>query len=138
FVSGTFDPRWNNDILNPAFHSLHASDFEVVELGWRGTTTSTPAPTPTASCTPSGTPSPFTISQSGRFVVLNWAGVAGATTYEVEVGSDTGRTDILVAPVGSVTTVSTIAAPGVYFVRVRGRNSCGTSGPSNELVVTIV
>jgi len=35
FVTGTMDQRWNNDELNPAFHSLHASDFEVVKLGWR-------------------------------------------------------------------------------------------------------
>ncbi|HET7218207.1 MAG TPA: hypothetical protein VFJ02_09160 [Vicinamibacterales bacterium] len=38
YVQGTMDPRWNNDVLNPAFHSLIADDFEVVELGWgRGT-----------------------------------------------------------------------------------------------------
>ena len=38
YVQGTMDARWNNDVLNPAFHSLLASDFEVVELGWgRGT-----------------------------------------------------------------------------------------------------
>ncbi len=37
FVSGTMDGRWDNDVLNPAFHSLRASDFEVIELGWRGT-----------------------------------------------------------------------------------------------------
>ena len=24
YVSGTFDTRWNNDILNPAFHALTA------------------------------------------------------------------------------------------------------------------
>jgi hypothetical protein len=35
YVSGTFDTRWNNDILNPAFHSLTASDFEVIKLGYR-------------------------------------------------------------------------------------------------------
>lgn len=35
YVSGTFDTRWNNDILNPAFRLLKASDFEVVQLGWR-------------------------------------------------------------------------------------------------------
>jgi hypothetical protein len=35
YVSGTMDSRWNNDELNPAFHSLKASDFEVVQLGWR-------------------------------------------------------------------------------------------------------
>jgi hypothetical protein len=34
YVSGTFDTRWDNDVLNPAFSSLHASDFEVVQLGY--------------------------------------------------------------------------------------------------------
>ncbi|NOT35427.1 MAG: hypothetical protein HOP12_14880 [Candidatus Eisenbacteria bacterium] len=34
YVSGTMDPLWDNDVLNPAFHSLDADDFEVVELGW--------------------------------------------------------------------------------------------------------
>lgn len=34
YVSGTFDTRWNNGILNPAFHSLHGSDFEVIALGY--------------------------------------------------------------------------------------------------------
>jgi hypothetical protein len=37
YVSGTMDARWNNDVLNPAFHSLTADDFEVVQLGWRVT-----------------------------------------------------------------------------------------------------
>lgn len=35
YVTGTMDPRWDNDILNPAFHSLTADDFEVIQLGWR-------------------------------------------------------------------------------------------------------
>lgn len=34
YVTGTFDTRWNNDVLNPAFAKLTASDFEVVQLGW--------------------------------------------------------------------------------------------------------
>ncbi len=34
YISGTMDPRWDNDVLNPAFHSLHANDFEVVQRGW--------------------------------------------------------------------------------------------------------
>jgi len=34
YVTGTMDPRWDNGVLNPAFHSLHASDFEVITLGW--------------------------------------------------------------------------------------------------------
>jgi len=35
YVSGTYDTRWNNDILNPAFASLTASDFEIIKLGYQ-------------------------------------------------------------------------------------------------------
>ncbi len=35
YVSGTWDDRWDNDILNPALDDLTADDFEVVELGWQ-------------------------------------------------------------------------------------------------------
>lgn len=41
YVSGTYDTRWNNDVLNPAFRALTANDFEVVQLGAR------PLPAPT-------------------------------------------------------------------------------------------
>ncbi len=34
YISGTMDPVWDNDILNPAFASLTADDFEVVQRGW--------------------------------------------------------------------------------------------------------
>ena len=33
YISGTMDGRWNNDVLNPAFRSLTADDFEVIQLG---------------------------------------------------------------------------------------------------------
>ena len=35
YITGTFDTRWNNGILNPAFALLSASDFDVVQLGWK-------------------------------------------------------------------------------------------------------
>ena len=35
YVQGTYDTRWDNDLLNPAFGAIHAGDFEVVQLGWR-------------------------------------------------------------------------------------------------------
>jgi hypothetical protein len=37
YVSGAMDARWNNSVLNPAFGALSASDFEVVQLGWKPT-----------------------------------------------------------------------------------------------------
>jgi hypothetical protein len=43
YVTGPFDTRWNNDILNPAFALLSAGDFEVVELGWKPATAAVPA-----------------------------------------------------------------------------------------------
>jgi len=35
YISGTYDVHWNNDVLNPEFGALSASDFEVVQLGWQ-------------------------------------------------------------------------------------------------------
>ncbi len=42
YVTGSMDPRWDNTILNPAFHSLTADDFDVVQLGWHPTPPSVP------------------------------------------------------------------------------------------------
>ena len=38
YITGTHDTRWNNDILNPAFRNLTASDFEVIQLGYNPST----------------------------------------------------------------------------------------------------
>jgi len=35
YFSGVYDTRWDNGILNPAFSTIHASDFEVLTLGWK-------------------------------------------------------------------------------------------------------
>ena len=43
YISGTYDTRWNNDVLNPAFHSLIGNDFEVIALGFQPTGTTLPA-----------------------------------------------------------------------------------------------
>jgi hypothetical protein len=35
YISGTFDVRWDNGALNPAFSALTANDFEVIQRGWK-------------------------------------------------------------------------------------------------------
>ena len=46
YVSGTYDTRWDNGVLNPAFRALTANDFEVVKLGYQASGPSAPgAPT---------------------------------------------------------------------------------------------
>ncbi|HEY6050010.1 MAG TPA: hypothetical protein VIZ58_02100, partial [Thermoanaerobaculia bacterium] len=37
YVTGTYDNRWDNSVLNAAFAGLSASDFEVVQRGYRET-----------------------------------------------------------------------------------------------------
>ncbi|MBX7246262.1 MAG: hypothetical protein K1X53_12270 [Candidatus Sumerlaeaceae bacterium] len=34
YIQGTYDTRWDNGVLNPAFAALRASDFEMVQLGF--------------------------------------------------------------------------------------------------------
>jgi hypothetical protein len=52
YISGAWDPRWDNDVLNPAFASLKASDFEVVERGWKPPVAVSTGPTDFYSLTP--------------------------------------------------------------------------------------
>jgi hypothetical protein len=44
YISGTFDTRWDNGILNPAFGTLTANDFEVITRGWQPPATGLPSP----------------------------------------------------------------------------------------------
>ncbi len=52
YISGAYDTRWDNGVLNPAFASLTASDFEVVELGWKPPVAVSTGPTDFYSLTP--------------------------------------------------------------------------------------
>jgi hypothetical protein len=128
FISGVFDPQWNNDILNPAFRALNANDFDVIELGWRGGA---------SPCVVPGAASPLQFSQSGAFVVLVWAAAFGASDYVIEVGSATGLSNLLVTSLGAGTSVSAFAPPGRYYARIRARNTCGLGPASNEIVVVV-
>ncbi len=82
YITGTYDTRWDNDVLNPAFASLRASDFEVVKLGWQ------PAESP-ADCLPGDT---RLCLSSGRFQVEAqwWTGAGNGPGHAVGLTSDTG------------------------------------------------
>ncbi|HEX6439573.1 MAG TPA: hypothetical protein VF182_20825 [Candidatus Binatia bacterium] len=73
YVTGTYDTRWNNDILNPAFRNLTASDFEVIELGYNP-----PAAAPASLASVSIKPSSITGGQLATgTVTLSGAAPAG-------------------------------------------------------------
>ena len=134
YISGAFDPRWNNDVLNPAFHSLHASDFEVIQLGWRGTTGPPPPP-----CSTPGAPVDLWSSVNGFAVTLGWTPPPGAIAGHVlEVGSASGLSNIGSLPVGAPAAAFSAMAPaGRYYVRVRAGSSCGLGAASNQIVLDV-
>jgi hypothetical protein len=57
------------------------------------------------------------------------------TSYLIEAGSAPGLADLGRFPVGDVVRFSTVAPPGVYYVRVRGVNARGPGEASNEVIV---
>lgn len=84
-------------------------------------------------------PANLTAAVTGSAVRLAWtapSGACAATSYVVLGGSTPGSGSI-----SSVTTDTTLTftglAPGTYYFRVRGANTAGQSGASNEVVVTI-
>lgn len=132
YVGGAFDPRWNNDILNPSFRGLTASDFEVIELGWRGSGAPPPPP-----CAP-GTPTNLWATISGYTVQLGWTPPANVLGHLVDVGSASGATNVASIPVPMPSTGLGGAVPaGRYYVRVRAAQACGTSAGSNEVIVDV-
>ncbi|MEP7116010.1 MAG: hypothetical protein ABI880_00400 [Acidobacteriota bacterium] len=138
YISGAFDPRWNNDVLNPAFRGLSASDFEVIQLGWGGGGAPTPPPTPPPVCTP-GPPSGLWATASGYNVQVGWTPPSGSLVgHLLDVGSGSGLANVASLPIPSPTAGAAGAVPaGRYYLRVRAATSCGLGGASNEVVVDV-
>ena len=119
YITGTFDTRWNNDILNPAFSLLTASDFEVIQLGWKP---SAGAPAlSSASVNPSqvvgGNPSTGTVNltssapASGVTVTLSSASTSVSVPPSVSVGQGASSANFGITTTAVTTqTLSTVSA----------------------------
>ena len=110
FITGTFDTRWNNDILNPAFYGLTAGDFEVVQLGWN--------------------PSSGSVSLSG--LLVNPASVVGGR-------SSTGTVTLSgPAPTGGVVAALSSANPAVASVPPNVSIGAGVTSSSFSIATSAV
>ena len=119
FITGTFDTRWDNDILNPAFSLLTASDFEVIQLGWKP---SAGAPAlSSVSVNPSqvvgGNPSTGTVNLTstapagGATVTLSSASTSVSVPPSVSVGQGASTANFgITTTVVTTQTLSTISA----------------------------
>jgi hypothetical protein len=114
YITGTYDTRWNNDILNPAFRNLSASDFEVIQVGYNP-----PAAGPAALTSVTVSPSSVSGGQSatgtviltgaapssGAVVSLTSANPAASVPSSVTIPGNAWSTNFTVStsPVGSMT-----------------------------------
>lgn len=92
-------------------------------------------------CVPTPPPSDLTlISSSGGTVVLAWGQPPGmVASYILEAGSASGLSNVANTDLGSrmLILTATNVGPGTYYVRMRARNACSVSLPSNEIKVTM-
>ena len=120
YITGTFDVRWNNSVLNPAFSTLSASDFEVVQLGWNP-----PPPATAALSSVSASPNPVvggnvstgTVAltaaapSGGAAVALSSANPAASVPGSVTVPAGaSSATFVINTSVVSLSTVGTLTA----------------------------
>ncbi|MCX6551111.1 MAG: fibronectin type III domain-containing protein [Acidobacteria bacterium] len=88
-----------------------------------------------------GPPAELKVARSaGGHLRLEWAASGGgATTYWLEVGSAPGLADGLVTNLRNASTLfeASGVGPGTYYLRVKGANACGASGPSNEVILIV-
>ena len=103
------------------------SNEVIVSVGGAGPCTGAPA-----------APVGLVSSASGNFVALSWGASGTISSIALEAGFSPGASNAaLIVLDPSARTFSTSAPPGTYFVRVRASNACGTSAPSNEVVVAV-
>jgi hypothetical protein len=106
FIQGTHDTRWDNGVLNPAFHSLDACDFDVIQLGHNPPP---PAPVVQALTPASGTTAGGTVVQIG--------GIGFRTGATVSVGG-AAATAATVLRSTQILAVTPAHGPGVVDVTV--------------------
>jgi predicted phage tail protein len=80
-----------------------------------------------------------TVSRSNVTLLWSYPSSATASSFMIEAGSYSGGANLANFDTQSI--VTTYFAQGVgsgtYFVRVRAKNACGVSAPSNEITVTV-
>jgi len=133
YISGTFDTRWNNDVLNPAFSLLAASDFDVVQLGWN------PPPSGPAALT-AVSANPSTVvggNASSGTVTLSAAAPSGGAL--VALSSNIGAATVppsVTVPQGAASATFTIATTAVSS-SVVGTLTAGYNGVDKTTTITV-
>jgi hypothetical protein len=78
-----------------------------------------------------------TVTVNGTSVTANWTGVAGATSYRVDVGTFAGGTNVVSVNVGNVLSGSGVLGIGTYFIRVYPVAGATVGTPSAEVMFNV-
>ena len=78
---------------------------------------------------------------AGKSFSANWTASAGATTYYIDVNTNSSFTGTVIlnnqaAGSGTTYSVTGLNYSTIYYYRVRANNACGTSDNSNTITVT--
>jgi predicted phage tail protein len=93
-----------------------------------------------ATCTaPPPAPTNVRATVAGQQVTIEWNLAStsdGPTAFSIDVGSASGLSNLLVVPVPyTQRSLTAVAPPGTYYIRMRSHNGCGSSASSNEIVL---
>lgn len=133
YITGTYDTRWNNDILNPAFANVSASDFEVIQLGYNPAQTAQPnlsslvlnPSSITGGQSATGTVTLTATAPSGGVVVtLSSANLAASVPSSITIPANSSSASFTI----STTTVTTTTA---------GNITATYSGASKSATLTV-
>ena len=69
-------------------------------------------------------------------MAVSWAPASGATGHVFEAGWLPGQANLVNMTLNG-TSLGAQAPPGVYFVRARGQNACGTGAASPDAMVAV-
>ncbi len=93
------------------------------------------------SCTPPAAPASIGVNMtslcSGQQAVVSWSPVAGASSYNVQIATDSGFTNPTIATTTSASYAfsTTQATAATFYFRAQGNAACGTSSWSNAASV---
>ena len=133
YITGTYETRWNNDILNPAFSKLSASDFEVVQLGYNPQSASL-----TALSSVSVNPSSVTGGQSITGTVsMSGPAPAGGASVSLSSASSAASVPPTVTVPSNATSVNFSVSTAAVGATTMGNITASFSGVTKTVNVTI-
>lgn len=127
-----------HDVAPGTYYARVRAEFDGIVGGTSNEIVVTVGPPPACGAAPTA-PTGLAATVVGSSVTLRWSASRGAArSYLLEAGTAPGASNVGSVNVGNTSAFTAPNVPqGTYYGRLRAINACGTSGPSNEVLVTV-